>query len=153
MLTELEVNIWVIPTCVLHGWGTVLPALSVARNGGFTGSCSGRAAEFGLYGTSSDSRLLSGEVEGDTAWGKMGIICKEMTRKPVLCIIRFKGIKCESLVKKLKQEVWAKDKVMKQDVKWVNTGDWDWEQSKDVKVQNYYVLKQRSWLTGLKVKG
>lgn len=43
----------------------------------------------------------------------MGIICKEMTHKPVLCIVRFKGFKCESLVKKLKQEVWAEDKVMK----------------------------------------
>ena len=66
---------------------------------------SGRAADAGLLGISSGRGLLYQVVEEDVAQGKVRVLCKKMTHELVLYIIRFKCIKCDTLVRRLKQEV------------------------------------------------
>ena len=66
---------------------------------------SGRATDAGLLATSTGRGLLYGVVEDDVAQGKMRFLCKKMTHELVLYIIRFKSFKCDTLVKRSKQEV------------------------------------------------
>lgn len=66
---------------------------------------SGRATDAGLLATSTGRGLLYGVVEEDVAQGKMRFLCKKMTHELVLYIIRFKSFKCDTLVKRSKQEV------------------------------------------------
>lgn len=39
----------------------------------------------------------------------MRVICQKITHELVLYIIKFKGIKYDTLVKRLKQEVWGRE--------------------------------------------
>lgn len=58
-----------------------------------------------MTGTQAGLQMLYGVVEEDVAQGKVRILCKKMTHELVLYITIFKGIKCDTLVKRLKQEV------------------------------------------------
>ena len=64
----------------------------------------GTQAGLQMLHTSSGRGLLYWVVE-DVVQGKVRVLCKKMTHELVLYIIRFKCIKCDTLVRRLKQEV------------------------------------------------
>lgn len=62
-----------------------------------------------MTGLRQELQMLYGVVEEDVAQGKVKSCARKMTHELVLYITIFKGIKCDTLVKRLKQESWAED--------------------------------------------